>query len=80
MLLERCQPGATLRVLEECEQDVVMSGLLRGLWRSPSTSHRFRPSSALTEYGSDETLAHIERWPDSGLVRGVLFLFHLAQN
>ena len=64
MLLERCQPGTTLRVLEECEQDVVISGLLRRLWRSPPTQHRFRCLSALTEYWSDETLAHIERWPD----------------
>ena len=75
MLLERCQPGTTLRVLEECEQDVVISGLLRRLWRSPSTPHRFRPLSALTEYWSDETLAHIERWPDPGLVREGLWLF-----
>ena len=75
ILLERCQPGTTLRVLEECEQDVVISGLLRRLWRSPSTPHRFRPLSALTEYWSDETLARIERWPDSGLVREGLWLF-----
>jgi streptomycin 6-kinase len=75
MLLERCQPGTTLRGLEEYEQDVVISGLLRRLWRSPSTPHRFRPLSALTEYWSDETLAHIERWPDSGLVREGLWLF-----
>jgi streptomycin 6-kinase len=75
MLLERCQPGTTLRVLEECEQDVVISGLLRRLWRSPLTPHPFRPLSALTEHWSDETLAHIESWPDSGLVREGLGLF-----
>jgi streptomycin 6-kinase len=75
MLLERCQPGTTLRVLEECEQDVVISGLLRRLWRSPSAPHRFRPLSALTEYWGNETLADIERWPDSGLVREGLWLF-----
>ena len=42
MLLERCRPGTTLRNLEECEQDVVISGLLRRLWRSPPRPHRFR--------------------------------------
>ena len=75
MLLERCRPGTTLRVLEESEQDVVISGLLRRLWRSPSTPHPFRPLSALTEYWSDETLSHIEQWPDAELVREGLWLF-----
>lgn len=36
MLLERCKPGTTLRALAGCDQDVVISGLLRRLWRSPS--------------------------------------------
>ncbi len=71
MLLERCEPGTALRALPECEQDVVISGLLRRLWRAPSAQHPFRPLSALTKYWSDETLAHIERWPDAGLVREV---------
>ena len=75
MLLERCEPGTTLRDLPECEQDVVISGLLRRLWRAPSTPYRFRPLSALTKYWSDETLAQIEQWPDPGLVREGLRLF-----
>lgn len=69
MLLERCEPGTPLRALPECEQDIVISGLLRRLWRLPSAQHSFRPLSALTEYWSDETLARIEQWPDKGLVR-----------
>src|SRR6266853_2681036 len=75
MLLERCEPGTVLRTLPECEQDVVISGLLRRLWRAPSAQHPFRPLSALTEYWSDETLAHIEQWPDTGLVREGLRFF-----
>lgn len=75
MLLERCQPGTTLRVLDECEQDVVISGLLRRLWRPLPTLHRFRPLSALTEYWSNETLTEVERWPDAGLVREGLRVF-----
>src|SRR5262252_6219080 len=47
MLLERCQPGTTLRTLAECDQDVVISDLLRRLWRSPSAPHRFRSLSVL---------------------------------
>jgi streptomycin 6-kinase len=75
MLLERCEPGTALRALPECEQDVVISSLMRRLWRAPSTHHPFRPLSALTKYWSDETLAQIEQWPDPGLVREGLRLF-----
>ncbi len=50
MLLERCNPGTALRALPEREQDVVIAGLLRRLWRKPERPHPFRPLSALTEY------------------------------
>jgi len=75
MLLERCEPGTALRALAEHEQDVVISGLLHRLWRTPSRPHLFRPLSALTVYWSDETLAHVEDWLDKGLVREGLRLF-----
>jgi streptomycin 6-kinase len=75
MLLERCQPGTTLRLLEEHDQDVVIAGLLRRLWRCPSAEYRFRPLSALMDFWSNETQIHAEHWPDSGLVREGLRLF-----
>ncbi|MGA8027241.1 MAG: aminoglycoside phosphotransferase family protein [Bryobacteraceae bacterium] len=75
VLLGRCEPGTPLRVLPEPEQDLVISGLLRRLWRSPSAPHPFRPLSEMTEYWSNETLAQVERWPDAGLVREGLRLF-----
>src|SRR5579859_2302022 len=75
MLLERCEPGTVLRRLPEPGQDVVIAGLLRRLWRSPSAPHPFRPLSAMTEYWTRETLADVERWPDAGLVREGLRLF-----
>ena len=75
MLLERCEPGTVLRALPEREQDLVIAGLLRRLWRSPSAPHPFRPLSAMTEYWSDQTLGDVERWPDTGLVREGLRLF-----
>src|SRR5580704_18009748 len=78
MLLERCEPGTPLRVLPECEQDAVISGLLRCLWRAPPAEHPFRHLSALANYWSDETLSHVEQWPDAGLVReGLFFLAEL---
>ena len=75
MLLERCQPGTTLRVLDECDQDVAVAGLLQRLWRPVRTQHRFRPLSALVEYWSKQTLSDIEQWPDEGLVREGLRVF-----
>jgi streptomycin 6-kinase len=69
MLLERCQPGTSLRALPESEQDLVIARLLRRLWRSPSAPHAFRPLSVMTECWSDETLSDIDLWPDAGLVR-----------
>ncbi len=75
MLLERCEPGTTLRTLPEPEQDRVIAGLLRRLWRSPVSPHRFRPLSAMVAHWSEETLARIERWSDPGLVREGLRLF-----
>jgi streptomycin 6-kinase len=75
MVLERCTPGTTLRALAEYDQDVVISGLLRRLWRPPLTPHPFRSLSTLTEYWTNETLGQIEQWPDMGLVREGLQLF-----
>jgi len=75
MLLERCQPGTTLRALAENDQDVVIADLLRRLWRSPPTPHPFRPLSTLAQHWSRETLAQSERWLDAGLVREGLALF-----
>jgi streptomycin 6-kinase len=75
MLLERCEPGTVLRALPESEQDLVIAGLLRRLWRSPSAPHPFRPLSAMTAYWSGETLAAVDRWSDTGLVREGLQLF-----
>jgi streptomycin 6-kinase len=75
MLLERCQPGTTLRTLDVSEQDVVIARLLRRLWRSPPAPHRFRPLSALTSFWRNETMARAGDWPDAGLVREGLRLF-----
>lgn len=75
MLLELCQPGTALRALPEAEQDLVIAGLLRRLWRAPSAPHLFRPLSMLMKYWSEQTRADLERWPDTGLVREGLRLF-----
>jgi streptomycin 6-kinase len=63
-----------LNSLPEPEQDVVISALLRRLWRPVQSPHPFRPLSALTEFWSEETRGNIERWRDSGIVREGLHL------
>ena len=74
MLIERCEPGTHLRALPEPEQDVVIAGLLRRLWRSPREPHPFRPLSDLMAYWTEETERASERWPDPELVRAGLEL------
>jgi streptomycin 6-kinase len=75
MLLERCEPGIHLRALPETEQDVVIAGLLRRMWRLPSDPHPFRPLSEMIAAWSDETLSQEEKWADSVLVSEGLRLF-----
>jgi len=75
MLLERCHPGTSLRALPEIEQDLVIAGLLRRLWRSPVAPHPFRPLSSLMKFWGDAVAADTGRWRDAGLVRGGLRLF-----
>jgi streptomycin 6-kinase len=75
LLLERCIPGAPLSAISEERQDVLIAGLLRRLWRTPSVPHPFRPLSLMMELWSEETLAASKRWPDAGLVREGLQLF-----
>jgi len=75
MLLERCQPGTSLRAVPEAEQDVILAGLLRRLWRAPSAHHPFRPLAALMRFWSDEAQANIKSRRDAGLFREGLRLF-----
>lgn len=75
MLLERCEPGTALRALPEVDQDVVIAGLLRRLWRVPPAPHPFRPLSDMVDSWLEETAAAEARWPDPGLVRDGSRLF-----
>ena len=75
MLLERGEPGTLLRESPEPEQDTVIAGLLRRLWRRPPEPHPFRPLSHMMAHWSREAHAHAEQWPDAGIVRQGLRLF-----
>jgi streptomycin 6-kinase len=68
LLVERCEPGTHLRLVPEADQDRIVAGLLRRLWR-PGAAAPFRPLSALTGLWTAETEAQSTHWPDAGLVR-----------
>jgi streptomycin 6-kinase len=53
MLLERCVPGTNLSGRPEEEQDVVIAGLLRRLWRIPSDLAAFRPLQEMCDHWAD---------------------------
>lgn len=75
MLLERCEPGTWLRERPEPEQDVVIAGLLRRMWRVPPDPHAFRPLSDMIDVWMEESLANEAAWPDPGLVHEGLRTF-----
>ena len=74
MLLERCEPGTSLRVLPEEDQDVVIADMLHRLWRQPPAAP-FRPLSKMIDFWSRETLAREAEWTDASLVREGLRTF-----
>lgn len=80
LLLERCEPGTSLRDVSEEEQDVVLAGLLRRLWRRPAAGLGLRPLSQMIDSWIEETLAAIAEWADAGLVRAGLQAFEALKD
>jgi streptomycin 6-kinase len=76
MLLERCDPGTSLRLIPEPEQDVEIARLLRRLWRSPPQDSRFRRLAAMLTRWTEEAETRRSRWPDAGLVDEGLRVWH----
>jgi len=70
LLLERARPGTELgRSLPEVEQDVVVAGLLRGLWAEPPAGHGFRPLTEMCEAWAREHEEHPDHPLDPGIAR-----------
>jgi streptomycin 6-kinase len=80
LLLERCEPGTSLRQLAEAEQDVVLAGLFHRLWRRPQAHCAFRPLSLMIAAWMEETVAAQARWRDEGLVREGLRAFESLKD
>ena len=76
-LLERCVPGTTLEMLPEPDQDLIIAGLLRRLWRKPPADGPFRPLQSMCDSWAaqfEEKVARITHL-DRGLVRAGIALF-----
>ena len=80
MLLERCEPGTTLRERPEKEQDQVIAKLLCRLWRTLPDTHPFRPLSEMIASWAKETLEKGDRLPDIGLAEEGLRIFEALLN
>jgi streptomycin 6-kinase len=78
LLLERCEPGLPLSTLAEPDQDMVICGLLRRLWREVPAAHPFPSLAAMCQLWADEFDEAAAREPpelDPGLAREGLELF-----
>jgi streptomycin 6-kinase len=78
LLIERCQPGIPLSGHLETDQDPIIAGLLRRLWRQPAPGHPFRPLQALCDQWADQFETKNAVTPsvlDRGLVRDGIKLF-----
>jgi streptomycin 6-kinase len=77
MLLERCVPGTPLRELAaEPDQDEIVAGVLRQIWRPPPAGHRYRPLREMCDAWADELdLDQLPAGLDRGLARAGAELF-----
>ncbi|RIQ22060.1 kinase [Jiangella rhizosphaerae] len=79
LLLERAQPGTLLaHAVPPPEQDVVLAGLLRRLWRRPPAGHPFRTLASMCEYWARDFERRADAAParyDRGLLREGVTLY-----
>ncbi len=80
MLLERCEPGTTLRGQPENEQDQVIAKLLRRLWQTLPDTHPFRPLSEMITQWTKESIEQADRLPDAGLAKEGVRIFEALLN
>ena len=78
LIIERCVPGTTLTASPAQEQDTVIAGLLRRLWREPVAGHPFRSLQFMCDIwadGYERKAAAGAAKLDSGLAREGIELF-----
>jgi streptomycin 6-kinase len=75
MLLERCQPGTSLRSEAITIQDDVIAELLNRVWVIPDDTGPFRHLSTMVASWCEEARRDAHRWPDAALVQDGLAVF-----
>jgi len=79
LLIERCVPGTALCRRPQPEQDTIVAGLLRRLWRSPPPDDPFRPLQQMCDDWAEESEPKRRSGPpgglDPGLARAGIALF-----
>jgi streptomycin 6-kinase len=79
LLLERCHPGTMLgQVMPEEQQDRIVIGLLKKLWRAPTDAATFRPLQVMCDAWAAEFQQRLTDTPrrlDPGLVRAGIELW-----
>ena len=78
LLLERCRPGNALKDSGEEQQDEVIAGLLRRLWKTPPLGESFRALAEMCDgwaAGCAQRLAEPPEKADPGLIREGIALF-----
>lgn len=81
LLLERCMPGTWLKdSMPPAEQDVVLAGMLRRLWRRPPDGHPFPSLTSMCdhwarEFESRADAVAAQRGWDRGLLRDGVALY-----
>jgi streptomycin 6-kinase len=78
LLLERCHPGVSLgELLPEPEQDPIVAGLLKRLWRAPADDTVFRPLQVMCDAWATEFQQRLADTPghlDPGLADAAIGL------
>jgi streptomycin 6-kinase len=81
LLLERCRPGTPLgEALPEAEQDRIVAGLLKRLWRVPVDPAVFRPLQVMCDAWATEFQQRVAGTPgrlDPGLARAAITLLRM---
>ncbi len=78
LLIDRCVPGTALASRPEPEQDAVIAGLLRRLWREPRPGHCFRSLQLMCDEWAaefEQKLPDVRTSLDPGLAREGIALF-----
>ena len=69
MLLEKCTPGSSLNLLDLPNQDEIICGLLREIWKTKDIHSKFRPLSTMILRWNEDTHQNLDSFPNPSLAK-----------